>query len=249
MSFTGMYMNAIYAMYDLCYMDQKAEILSRFWSLPEFDLTVDITATEARYAIWGLQGSTDADVYAGCWPFISQLTLGGVMQGHVSIRPSSQSRHLLAEEVQWNSTIAVSMQPGNGTASLDTVSDLGGELDVHQTYNGADLDPKYVFSTCLKIMSYSAQFGPHTPAKEIDIDGGLVLTSDYDDTGKPLLRYRHVFKLMRVMANTMVRENHFGEMDVELWKYGRRIAWGRLKADVEAAMISVSVRNTVIEIS
>lgn len=60
MDLTGMYMNAIYAMYDMCYIEQHANIPRRVWSLPEFDVTVDILATETRFAIWGLQGAADA---------------------------------------------------------------------------------------------------------------------------------------------------------------------------------------------
>ncbi len=85
MSLTGMYMNAIDTMYDLCNMEQNANVPRRFWSLPGFDITVDITATEARYAIWGVQGTAEVDASSGLWPVISQLTLGGEMQGHVSI--------------------------------------------------------------------------------------------------------------------------------------------------------------------
>lgn len=54
---------------------------------------------------------------------------------------------------------------------------------------------------------------------------------------------------MRFVAKTMVRNSQFGEMDVELWKYGERIAWGRLEAGAEPSMIEVNVNSTTIDTS
>lgn len=230
MSLIGMYMNAIHTMYDLCYMEQTANIPRRLWSLPDYDITVDISATEARYAIWGLQGTADADAEAGLWPLISQVTLGGATQGHVSIRLRSQPFGNLPPMSGGANTSAVSVQSVTATPPLDTVSDLGSEMDVHQTYNGIGLTPQYVFSMCLRVMSFGSQYGRDTPASGMNFDDRFVLSSEFDARGQPQLKYRHVFKLMRVMANTMVRNSQFGELDVELWKYGKRIAWGWLKA-------------------
>lgn len=249
MDLTGMYMNAIYAMYDMCYIEQHANIPRRVWSLPEFDVTVDILATEARLAIWGLQGTADADAGAGVWPLISQLMLGGEIKGHISIKPRSESQGSSSTLSEATNTSSVSVHPVNAVSNFDTVFDLGGEMDVHQSYNGADLKPQYVFSLCLRVMSYGSQFGRDNPASMIDFDEGFVLRSEVDATGRPKLRYRHLSKLMRVVAKTMVRNSRFGEMDVELWKYGERIAWGRLEAGAELSMIGVSVNNTVIHTS
>jgi len=52
---------------------------------------------------------------------------------------------------------------------------------------------------------------------------------------------------MRVVAKTMVRNSRFGEMDVELWKYGERIAWGRLEAGAGPSRIGVNVNSTAID--
>ena len=164
-------------------------------------------------------------------------------------RPRSQPGGSLPPTSEGTNTIAVPVQSVNATSPLNTVTDLGGEMDVHQTYNGANLTPQYVFTTCLRVISFGSQFGRDTPAPGINFDDGFVLRSEFDAKGKSKLKYRHVFKLMRVMANTMVQNSHFGEMDVELWKYGKRIAWGRLKAGEVPAMVGVNVKSTVVNVS
>lgn len=250
MDLPGMYMNAIYTMYDLCNMDQNAEVARRLWSLAQYDITIALETTEARFAVWGLQGTADADaIEARLRPLISYLTLGGQYQGQVTIIPGPQPQRSLLPTNDRGNASTVSVHSVNATLSLDRVIDLGGEMDIHQTYDGIDLDPQYVFSKCLRVMSFAARFGLNSQATEIVVDDGFVLTSEYDNTGRPLLRYRHVIKLMRVIANTMVRNNLFEEMDFELWKYGRRIAWGRLKAGANAATIGVKLNSTSLEIS
>lgn len=89
-------------------------------------------------------------------------------------------------------TSSVTVHPVNAAPNFDTVFDLGGEMDVHQTYNGADLKPQYVFSLCLRVMSYGSQFGRDDLASVIDFDEGFVLRSEVDAKGRPKLRYRHL---------------------------------------------------------
>lgn len=140
----------------------------------------------------------------------------------------------------------------NAITSIATLCDLeggSGELDVHQTFNGAKLTWQYVFSNCLYVMAYAAKYGPMTPCVGVMVGGAFTMTSELDDIGKSMLGYRHLFKAMRFIANTTVQTNSFEEMDVELWKIGVKIASGRLKAGGKAAAIRTDVNSTVADLA
>lgn len=96
-------------------------------------------------------------------------------------------------------------------------------------------------------MSFAATFGRDGPIEKFDIGAGLKMTSEFDANRRPLLKARHVFKTMRAIADTMVREKKFGEMDIELWKNGVKVASGRLKDNKESGWWGSSINSTVID--
>lgn len=54
----AIYQNAVAAMEDLAFMDQSAELPStpvHFWSLPQYDVSIDIVSTCVKWAVYGLQ--------------------------------------------------------------------------------------------------------------------------------------------------------------------------------------------------
>ena len=111
MSVVGMYMNAIYTMYDLCNMDENANIPRRLWSLSDYGVTVEIGAPETRFAISGLQRTADFDASdAGLRPLISQLLLGGRDKGGVIIRPISVSLRNILPNSEGDNASAIPVQ-------------------------------------------------------------------------------------------------------------------------------------------
>lgn len=249
MDLIGMYMNAIYAMYDLCLLDVHAIVARKDWSLPNYDIVIDMAGYKTFFAIWGLQRTADPLVREGLYPMVSEMTLNGQTMGHVAIRPRKKLGGGLLEESHETITKIVSGRAPNATLPLGSIANLGAEMDIHQTFEGAKLNPQYVFSTCLKTMSSAARYNRGDPASEISFVDGFALKSELDRKGEPLLKYRHVSKIMRAIADTMVKNDHFGEMNVELWKYGRRIAWGRLQGTPRLADVGENGNGTFVAVS
>ena len=244
------YMNALYAMYDLCFLDQQAPLLLRAWSLPNYGLTVDITSTNTYLALWGVQATVSIDVDAGFFPIIAKLFWEENFKGQVGIFRRPLSDHNITapgniaslhdDIMDTNSSLAIFLQSTNARTSLATSLDVGGELSIIQTFDGESLTSNYVFTVALAIMQVSAERGPDVPCLIIRVSN-FDMTSELDAYGAPLLRYRHVIKAMRVVPGTMVKAGDFREIDIVLEKNGVKIAQGRLKAGgVGGAVTSVN---------
>lgn len=182
-------------------------------------------------------------------PMVSQLVLAGEIKGFVGIRHEKKPQIEVAPESNFAySRFDPIVKVVNATSSVSSLAELGAtNMDIHQTYNGEKLPEQHVFTAYVVTMSFAAKFGRDGPIEKFDIGAGFKMTSEFDAKRRPLLKARHVLKTMRAIADTMVREKRFGEMDIELWKNGVKLASGRLKDSKESGWWGSSINSTVID--
>ena len=241
MSAIGMYMNAFEAMYDLVYMDQSASIELRRWSLPGYDLTVEIAVKEARFAVWGLGAHCQTSSEQGYPPMITLLTLDDEMKGYVGIRYRDPRKDPTPNALLGSRLIASNasfLDGANNTEMVmpDDTPSLGASQDisVKTTWNGAPLPLNYALQACLSTMSYTAQFVKNELLTVFNVGDAMKWVSGYDTERKPLLKACYVWKVMRLLARNMVEENRFGEVDVELRRYEVKIAAAKLQGNEDS---------------
>ena len=228
----AVFMNAVIAMEDLCFIDQGADLRSRpprAWSLPQYDLSIDIWTAEARYAVWALQLTVAVSHSVGYWPVIGKIFLHGVPEGRWNFQYRRESKRSTiignVGDLSLNSSAANSP---NTTTDLE-VSLTAGQLRVIPRYNGASMTTYHVFSKVLAVMGVGADTGPEEPCNSLSGVGGFAITPEVDDQGQSRLKYRQLIKAMRILSRWMVAQERFGEIDFELQKDGVKIAQGRIQ--------------------
>lgn len=246
----AVYQNAVAAMEDLAFMDQDAELpllAMHSWSLPQYDVSLDIASTRVQWAVYGLQMTqsliSSADFafqpclgrffwqrnYEGSVNFMHRLLvptfLRGTHKAGTSDAPgSSESRNqtmLLTPDPDVSVVVTNASNPGTGPLEAP-------QLRVVPTYNGLAMTSKEIFTIALSTMVLGAEQGPETPCSGIIGDAFDVIPI-IDAHGRSLLKYRSLIRAMRVLTRWMVAKNRFGEIDVELIRDGVVIGIGRLK--------------------
>ncbi|CAD6594047.1 MAG: hypothetical protein ASARMPREDX12_007994 [Alectoria sarmentosa] len=195
-------------MKDLAFMDQNAELpLTQFhsWSLPQYDIIVDVASTRVRWAIYGLQ-----------------LTIKMISTNPVAFQPYTGLNAILLTADPDISTIA----DNNSNNKIITLHSP--QLQVVPTYNGLPMTSNYILAIALTIMALGAEKGPQQACNGIR-DGSFDMIPILDTQGQSLLKFHSLIKAMRVLTRLMVAKNKFGEVDVELWRDGVVIGIGRLK--------------------
>ena len=228
----ALFMNAITAMEDLCFINQRADLRShppRAWSLPQYDLSIDIWTAEARYAVWALQLTVVVSHNVGYWPTIGKIMLHGVPEGqwNFQYRQESKSSTVIGDVGDLSLTSSAANFP-NTTTDLK-VSLTAGQLRVIPSYNGASMSTYDVFSKLLAIMGVGADNGPEELCSSFSGVRGFGITPEFDDGGQSRLKYRQLIKAMRILWRWMVGQERFGEVDFELQRDGVKIAQGRIQ--------------------
>lgn len=111
-------------------------------------------------------------------------------------------------------------------------------LSIQLRYNGATFPKTHFFWNLISSMGFFAPecknretIGVGGKAGEPDL-GGLDLMSEFEDEAetRPLLKIRHVLKVVKIMAKWMVKYERYEEMDISVMKGATVIALGRFRA-------------------
>lgn len=255
MDVVGMYMNAIYAAYDMCYMDKSGGITKQSWSLPQYQITITIDVVEVQFGIHGLRTFAEMLAATQMTPAIGGVLVKGVWKGDIVIIPRKRSltsaQDIMTSAYNAKDMNALSGEAVNGLSLLGTVTNLGVELDIRQTFNGKKLSRHDALSTCLLVLMMAFHYFRNSTCLGMSMEPDFVIVSLEDDGGRPLLKYRHVIKAMRAIAAKMVELNQFEEMDIEIWQNGKQIAWGKLGnvEDQDGARVGTSINSTTVAVA
>lgn len=235
----AIYMNAITALEDLCFRDQSAHMSGYprdTWSLPQHDLYVEISSLQVRYAIWGLQLTAGAVRKAGFWPVIGRVFWRERFAGRVDIGNSDFPLDGVDRvrgkqgggKVVWNMTAEVSSSGIflNSTVAVDLLD--AARLTIIPIYNGVFISARSVFGTAINVMVIGAERGLDTFCLRL-LRPEVEVVTEYDARGDPLLKYKHLVRIMRMLTTWMVGMDRFGEIDVEIWRGGVLIGRARIK--------------------
>lgn len=209
-------------------MDQGAALRDqppRAWSLPQYDLLLDMSSGEVRFAVWALQLTVAVSYQLGYWPIKGKIFLHDVPEGWVNF----QYRH----ESKVAGSLGALLLNSSALNFPNITTDLGdsltaGQLRVTPSYSGASMSAYDVFSVVLTVMVVGAETGPESPCNDIPY-AGVVITPERDEQGQSLLKYRQLIKAMRIVSHWMVAKKRFGEVDFTLERDGVKIAQGRIQ--------------------
>ena len=250
MSEIAVYMTAVTALEDLCFRDQSAIVPGypdvpfqspSKWSLPQYNVYLEVSSEQVRYAIWGIQLTTGAIRKGGFWPVIGRFFWDGQFAGRADIAnqhyplPPEESG-ILGNEKQGNATNHSEVQLKAPIKSSDIFLNSttamyildAARLTIVPTYRGDPLSPRAVFGTAINVMVQGAENGPETycirsQQAEVEIIGGN------DASGEPLLKYKSVIRAMSMLTSWMVAMNRFGEIDVDIRRNAILIGRVRIK--------------------
>ena len=234
----AVYMNAVNAMEDLCLRQEPSLIYT--WSLPQYDLTVDLTSQvdpQYRFSAWGLQMTVVDAIERGFTPLIVTFFWRGVRKGVVQINYRLLSDHIDGPSVGDASLEAIDMASNmlNGTSKPPFQTPY--QIEIRPTYNGVSMSAREIFQIALDVMVAGSEQGINTPVDHNLGSYFMVWTARRDpQTGQPLLRWRQVIKAMKLLTRWMVALDHFGEVDVEILKAGDSVARIRLQQPADAAV-------------
>lgn len=142
----AVFMNAVTAMEDLCFMDQGADLRNhppRTWSLPQYDLSIDVWTRQVRYAVWALQIIVTVSSRVGYWPVIGRLLLHDIPEGRWNF--------------QYRGDLSLNSSATNipNTTTDPELSLTAGQLRVIPRYNGAPMSTYDVVSRILAVSKSS----------------------------------------------------------------------------------------------
>ncbi len=238
----AIYMNAVTALEDLCFRDQSAHLPGyphNTWSLPQYDLYIEVSAQQVRYAIWGLQLTAGAVRKAGFWPIIGRVFWREDFAGRVDVANCDfplDSVELVDRkqgrgDVRSNGTVGVG---GSGIFLNSTVAvDLldTARLTIVPRYDGAAISARSVFGTAINVMVLGAENGPNTYCLRL-VRPEVEVVTEYDAGGNPLLKYKYLIRSMRMLTTWMVEMDRFGEIDVDVRRDGILIGRARIRSRV-----------------
>jgi len=234
-----MYLNAIKVMSILAVQDQRKTWEAFYWTLPEYNVCIFLIPSAAsgtpsglqtRFAVWCLDYVMNSISISRRYnPLIAELCWQDVKVGEVSIERTPQPTSSIAATSlpQRNVRFGNSSSLLNATKDLNSLSDLG-ESFVVFFYNGVTLNSVGTFLSVLAVMKTSANEGADSRCPGLTVDGpetvSFQIRSEKDQYGNPLLRYRHVIRLVRKVAFKMVSNHKFAEMFIVLELNGVKAA-------------------------
>ena len=233
----GIYMTAMTALEDLCFRAQSAPLpdypLIPFqspvkWSLPQYDVYLEVSSHQVRYAIWGVQYAAGALRKAGLWPCIGRFFWRGEFAGRLDfgskrfpLPPDKMEYHLAGADRGGN--VEVKGKPAaaatNTGISPNTTMVVGlyegARLSILPIYRGVVLSARAVFGSVIDIMVLAAEHGPDTYCLRLQ-RAGIEVIGEESAAGEPLLKYKSIVRAMSMLMPWMVAVNRFGEIDVQI---------------------------------
>ena len=251
----AIYMTTVTALEDLCFRDQSAAIPGyphvpfrspATWSLPQYNVYVEISSQQVRYAIWGLQLAAGAVRKGGLWPVIGRYFWRGVFSGRLDLG----NKKYPLPQMEGNNSVSAKQSNASGEARTDsatmvtspykllnttTAVDLldGARLTIVPTYKGVSLSPRAVFGTAIDIMVLGAESGPNTYCLGLQ-RVGVEVVGEKDAAGEPLLKYKSLIRAMSILMSWMVAMDRFGEIDVEIRRDQTLVGRVRIKKRVSS---------------
>ena len=233
----AVYMTVVTALEDLCFRDQSATIPGyphvpfrspATWSLPQYNVVLEISSQQVRCALWGLQLATGNLRKGGFWPVIARYFWRGVFAGRIDfadkdhpLPPMGESSLVggnwsnASDETGRDSTALV--EPTNRLINTTTAIDIadGARLTINPVYRGVPLSSRTIFGAAIDVMVLSAEYGPNTYCLMLQ-RAGVQITGLKDADGEPLLKYKSLIRAMSILTTWMVAMNRFGEVDVDI---------------------------------
>ena len=233
----AIYMTTITALEDLCFRDQSATVPGyphipfrspAMWSLPQYDIYLEISSQQVRYAIWGLQFAAGDVRKGGLWPVIARYFWRGDFAGRLDFANKNyplppEDENKSTNEQQSNSSVGAKanssamMSPAGiypNTTAVTTFLE-GARLTIRPAYRGVPLSPRAVFGTAIDIMVLGAEIGPDTYSQRLEW-AGVEVIGEESAAGEPLLKYKSLIRAMGMLMPWMVAMDRFGEIDVEI---------------------------------
>ena len=231
----ALYMTAVTALEDLCFRDQSEPIPGNpdvpfrspsSWSLPQYDIYLEISSYRVSYGIWALQLTTGDVAKAGLWPVIARCFAWGEFAGRLDfgnrkfpLPPMDAIVPVVgnSSNVSTNAAGLTGWSDRNLNSSLATGLVDGARLTIKPTFNGVPLSPRAMFGTAIDVMVLGAESGPN-----VYCDGyqrsGLEIVGAKDAAGQPLLKYKSLIRAMSILMGWVVSVNRFGELDVDIMR-------------------------------
>ena len=252
----AIYMTTVTALEDLCFRDQSATVPGyphvpfrspAIWSLPQYDMYLEISSQQVRYAIWGLQLTAGDVRKGGLWPVIARYFWRGEFTGRLDfankkypLPPEDESRPRSEQHSNSNlgakaSPSAMMSPPGNysNTTAITTYLE-GARLTLRPMYRGVPLSPRAVFGTAIDIMVLGAEIGPDTYCQRLERTG-VEAIGEENAAGEPLLKYKSLIRAMGMLMPWMVAMDRFGEIDVEIRRDAVMIGRVKIRKRVRSA--------------
>lgn len=231
------YMTTITALEDLCFRDQSSTVAGyphvpfrspTKWSLPQYDVYLEISSQQVRYAIWGLQLTAGDVRRGGLWPVIARFFWREEFAGRVEFANKAYPLPPMDDDslgvgklnnatnnIEVNSTVtAVSSTVVLSDTGATTILDAA-RLTIVPRFNGVSLSPRAVFGTAINAMVIGAEYGPNTYCLNL-LRAGVHVFGMKDAAGEPLLRYKSLIRAMSMLMSWMVVQERWGEIDVDI---------------------------------
>ena len=230
----AIYMTTVTALDDLCFRDQSAPVPDYphipfqspvKWSLPQYDVYLEISSQQVRYAVWGLQYAAGALLKAGLWPVIGRFFWSGQFAGRLDfahkaypLPPEGTNHDIVGDKSAAVGTESTASAVQTGTFSNATmVVGLfeGARLSIVPIYGAASLSARAVFGTAIDVMVLGAEHGPDTYCLRLQ-RAGVEVIGESTAAGEPLLKYKSLIRAMSMLMPWMVTVGRFGEVDVQI---------------------------------
>lgn len=197
----GVYMNVVAVLEDLCLVFHGASSVIEHWSIPRYDLLLDLTCylQPYRFGAWTVLRAVELAAMTEFKTMSRDAYWQGHMEGNIKfiyVNPRSAG---VGRQVAENMTL---------TTDDPTPSSLQGfqarhELELVPSYNGVTMTKRAVLMPIIEIMVSADEEGPHTFC-HVFSRPSFVLTPLRDAHNLPLLRWGQLTKMMRVLAKWVV---------------------------------------------
>ena len=256
----AVYMTVVTALEDLCFRDQSATIPGyphlpfrslATWSLPRYNVVLEISSLQVRYALWGLQLAAGSLREGGLWPVIARYFWRGDFAGRLDFANKDHPLPQMVESspVGGNWSNASDDAGGNSTALVEptdrfinttTAIDIvdGARLTINPVFRGPPLSARTVFGAAIDVMVLGAEYGPNTYCLMLQ-RAGVQISGLKDADGEPLLKYKSLIRAMSILTTWMVAMNRFGEVDVDILRDSTLI--GRLRIQERRSSTATSL--------
>ena len=225
-------------MEDLCFRYATQQLLSRTWSLPQYEIKVYIIASgDSLYAAWALQAIITALMDSGFWPIEGNFSWKGVQKGYIAVNhtetPTSPTSH-------GSNTIDTNLSSAYTNKTTGLISMPVGDrhtFQIRMRYDGILMSLEEVFSTILAVMVLGKEQGPENLCEGF-VDDDFEMRPQKDlKTGQSRLNWEWVIKAARSLAFWMIEEGAFGEANFDILRDGSLLGQGRIRKSMNPRSI------------